>query len=507
MSNSGRFNDYSMVRILKIAYLFCLILPALTFCTPGGPQKERPPNIILILTDDQGYGDLGRHGHPLLNTPNLDRLHDESVRFDNFYVSASCSPTRAALMTGMHEFRNGVTHTILPREHLSIDAIILPQLLKKAGYRTGFIGKWHLGGDEGYAPEDRGFDYSSQRPGNMQDFAMHTFRNGEQREAFREDIYFDKAMKFIEEESDQPFFCYLATYAPHTPLVAPERNIAPYRESVDENTAIYLGEIDNIDENLGYLLEFLEEKELEENTILVFMNDNGVTMGLDAYNAGMRGCKCTIWHGGSRAMSFWRWPGHWEPHTHEHLTAHLDVLPTLCELAGAEIPDTLQEKLDGFSLLPLLETEENIKWHEDRLLYQHVARWPAGLAASHKHAMCAIRQGSWLLLRSEHCSDPACREQLSQCTYLLTVEEGATRMTYTAENAQFHWGLTTPGQWALFDTRIDPACLNDLAEENKELVSTLSSAYDSWWDEVYPDMIRHGGDQGKFRPIPESWIR
>jgi arylsulfatase A-like enzyme len=440
----------------------------------------------------------------------MDRLFDESVRFENFYVSPSCSPTRASLLTGMHEFRNGVTHTIVPREHLNREATILPQLLKGAGYRTGFIGKWHLGSGEGYSPEYRGFDFcSTTKGGNRAEFDPVIIRNGLefQREGFREDVYFDEAMTFMEESGDQPFFCYLATYSPHTPLVAPERNIEPYRDAVDEETAIYLGEVDNIDENLGRLLEFLREKNLEENTILIFMNDNGETEGLDLYNAGMRGCKCTIWHGGSRAMSFWRWPGHWKPHAHDHLTAHLDVLPTICELAGAEIPDSLRSGLDGFSLLPLLENEAPVAWHDDRLLFQHVARWPAGLAASHKHSMCGVRQGHYLLVRSEPCNDPLCREQLSQCTYLLTVMDGATKMTYTEENAPFHWGVTPPGQWALFDTKDDPACLKDLAAHHPDLVSTLSSAYDSWWDEVFPEMISHGGDQGRFRPIPDNWIR
>ncbi len=487
-------------QLAPLAALFLICLSARDMRARSDPEAQKP-NIILLLTDDQGYGDIGRHGHPLLRTPHMDRMFDESVRFDNFYVSPSCSPTRASLMTGMHEFRNGVTHTIEPREHLNREASILPQLLKTAGYRTGFIGKWHLGEGEGYSPGDRGFDFSPKLPGNNDEFSFHTFRDGEQREAFREDIYFDVAMKFMEESRDQPFFCYLATFSPHTPLAAPEENIAPYRDSVDENTATYLGEVENIDDNLGRLLEFLEEKGLEDNTILVFMNDNGETMGLDLYNAGMRGCKCTIWHGGSRAMSFWRWPGHWKPHTDEHLSAHLDVLPTLCEIAGARIPDSLQPKLEGFSLLPLLESTEAQSWHDDRLLFQHVARWPAGLAASHKYAMCGVRQGHYLLVRSTPCDDPACREQLSQCTALLRVQNGSRRQTYTKDNAQFHWGVTPPDRWVLYDTKADPACQQDLAEGKPELVSLLSSAYDSWWDDVFPEMIKNGGDVGKFRPV------
>ena len=308
-----------------------------------GQDGEAPPNIVFVLTDDQGYGDLGRHGHPFLKTPHLDKLAEESVRFENFYVSPSCSPTRAALLTGQHEFRNGVTHTTGGREKLSLDAVLLPEYLKKSGYRTGFVGKWHLGNDKPHEPASRGFDWTSTNQGGARvHFDPVMIRNGKRkrRKGFREDLFFDEAMAFIEESQDAPFFCYLATFSPHTPLAAPERDIAPFRDVVDEKKASYLGMITNIDRNMGRLMAFLEEKDLAKNSIVVFMNDNGVTEGLDIYNAGMRGCKCTIWEGGSRAMSFWRWPGHWKPHEVGNLTAHLDVFPTLCELAGTQLTES-----------------------------------------------------------------------------------------------------------------------------------------------------------------------
>lgn len=458
------------------------------------------PNIVFILTDDQGYGDLGRHGHPLLKTPNIDRLYDESVRFDNFYVSPSCSPTRAALMTGMHEFRNGVTHTIEPRERLNKNAVTLPELLKEGGYKTGFIGKWHLGGHKGYAPCDRGFDWcSTNQGGPHKHFDTDIIRNGKRmkREGFREDLFFDEAMTFIEESGDAPFFCYLATYSPHAPLGAPEEFIAPYRNDVSEEHATYLGMVANIDYNVGRLLKYLRERDLEKNTIIIFMNDNGETMGLDVYNAGMRGCKCTIWEGGCRAMSFWRWPGKWQPHTVNNLTAHLDVLPTLCDLTGVSVSDALQSKQEGFSLRPLLESNQPVIWHEDRILFHHVARWPSGLAESHKYAMCAARQGGYLLLRSRPCDDPKCTVKVrgDQCRTLRNVEKGGTSAVYTKDNAQFHWSASPAGRWVLFDVKKDPACQNDIALSKPELVSTLAAAYDRWWDNIYPDMLKAGGDK------------
>jgi len=470
------------------------------------PIEAAPkPNIVFILTDDQGYGDVGRHGHPLLKTPNIDRLHDEAVRFDNFYVSPSCSPTRAALMTGMHEFRNGVTHTIQPREHLWKDAAILPQLLKTAGYRTGFIGKWHLGGGKGYSPGERGFDWTATNPnGPRKHFDPDIIRNGRRtkRRGYREDLFFDEAMTFIREGGERRFFCYLATYSPHTPLAAPEKFIAPFRGKVTEEQATYLGMVANIDYNVGRLLKFLGEHGLEKDTILLFMNDNGQTKGLDVYNAGMRGCKCTIWEGGSRAMSLWRWPGHWTPHKVDNLTAHLDVLPTLCELAGVGLPKELQSELEGFTLVPLLEAKAPLSWHNDRMLFHHVARWPSGMAEAHKYAMCAVRQGNYLLLRSRPCDDPRCTPKVrgNQCHALRNVEKGTTKLIYT-DDAQFHWGVSPADRWVLFDVREDPACKRDLARAKRELAARMAAAYDRWWDDVYPDMVARGADRAKSRAV------
>lgn len=469
-------------------------------------ENDRP-NILFILTDDQGYGDLGRHGHPLLKTPNLDQLHDQSVRFENFYVSPSCSPTRAALLTGRHEFRSGVTHTQKPREHLHIDAVTLPQLFKESGYRTGFIGKWHLGGGKGYSPQFRGFDWTSTNAGGpFKHFDVEMVRNRkrEQSKGFREDVFFDDAMKFMEQCGDDPFFCYLSTYSPHAPVAAPEKNIENYRDKVDDPQAAYLGMVENIDDNVGRILKFLDEKKLAENTIVVFMNDNGQTMGLDVYNGGMRGCKCTIWEGGSRAMSFWRLPGKWKPKTVENLTAHLDVLPTLCDLAKVTVPEKLKPKLEGFSLRLLLESDSPQQWHDDRMLFHHVARWPSGRAKAHKYAMAGVRQGEYLLLRSHCCGDPECQKFSSQCVLMNLVDKGATRANYTKENAQFHWGVTG-GRWALYNSRKDRACEKDLAQSNPELVEKLSQAYDSWWEDVYPEMIAAGGDEGE--PIPRGALK
>lgn len=464
---------------------------ALAIPAHAAPTK---PNILFIITDDQGYGDWSTNGHPLLKTPNADKLAAESVRLENFYVSPSCSPTRAALLTGMHEFRSGVTHTQNPRVNLPHDTTTLPELLATAGYRTGFVGKWHLGSP----PSGHGFEWcSTNQGGPFEHFDPNMVRNGKKTKetGYREDIYFNDAMDFITESKDQPWFMYLSTYSPHDPLAAPEEFVAPFRGKVTEEQAQYLGMVANLDYNIGRLMAFLKEKNLDENTVVVLMSDNGQTYGLDVFNAGMRGCKVTAWEGGTRTFSYWRWTSHWPPHQVDNLSAHIDVLPTLCAVAGAKIPDALQPEIEGFDLLPVLESKDPIAWHDDRILYHHVARWPGGMAADHKYAMAGVRQGNYLLVRSRPCDNPNCEEANGQqCETLRSVESGSKRANYTAENAQFHWGVTPRGHWALFDAKKDPGCLNDLATTEPDRAAAMAAAYDAWWDKTFPVMVERGGD-------------
>ena len=273
--------------------------------------------------------------------------------------------------------------------------------------------------------------------------------------------------------------------------------MAPFRGKVPEEQAKYLGMVANLDYNIGRLLKFLQETGRDKNTIIILMNDNGETWGLDVYNAGMRGCKATIWEGGSRAFSFWSWPGKWPAHRVDNLAAHLDVLPTLCQVAGVKIPEKIQSELEGFSLVPLLETDKKIAWHDDRILYQHVGRWPSGLAAEHKYAMAGVRQGDYLLLRSRPCDSPKCTTDNYgfQCATLRNVEKGQKEATYTEGNAPYHWGVTPPGHWALFDVKKDPGCQNDLAEAESGRATALAAAYDKWWDAILPVMVERGGDR------------
>lgn len=441
------------------------------------------PNIIFILTDDQGYGDLGAHANPVLKTPCMDQLFRESVRFRDFCVSPSCSPTRCALMTGMHEFKSSVSHT-RDREYMSLDSITLPQLLKRAGYATGMFGKWHIGKTGRYRPEHRGFDLAITTADDSQQshFNPTLFRNGveEVQQGYRTDILFNEATQFIERHKDGPFFCYIPTYSPHAPLHAPEESIEPYRGKVTDDEATFFGMIANIDENLGKLMANLKAWGIEENTLVIFMNDNGGTAGIDLFNADMRGCKGTSWFGGTRAMSLWRWPGRFEPNTVDELTAHVDLLPTLAELAGVELGADHAARLDGYSLVPLL-TAAGGRW-PDRLLFTHMGRWPDGTARAHRYAQCAVRKQQYQLVRSEPCADEGCR---GECRVIRRGIAGQKKVAYSQTKGDYHYAGTQPqGEWALYDVTADPGQEENLAASRPELVKELASAYDAWWDSV-----------------------
>jgi arylsulfatase A-like enzyme len=417
------------------------------------------PNIVLVVSDDQGYGDLGRHGNPLIRTPHLDRLYDESVRFDDFHVSPTCAPTRAALMTGRHEFKNGVTHTIFERERLNLQATTIAQVLHAAGYRTGIFGKWHLGDEPPYQPGRRGFGETfihgaggigqtydgscGDAPGNRY-FDPVILHNGrfEKTHGYCTDVFFAEAMKWMEAiRGDAPFFCYLPTNAPHAPLDVPPEYEQLYADAVKPDVAKFLGMVSNLDDNVGKLLTKLDELGIERETLVIYMNDNGGTFGCEVFNAGMRGRKVTAHNGGTRAMSLWRWPSTLLPATVTALAAHLDIFPTFAELAGVELPDELANRLEGFSLVPLLASA-NAPWHDDRKLFTHVGRWRPG-SPPEKFGPCSVRWRQYLMVR-----------------------EG--------------------GAWALFDLRADPGETNNLATEHEDTVEQLAAAYDSWWSDVLP---------------------
>ncbi|MCU0786829.1 MAG: arylsulfatase [Verrucomicrobia bacterium] len=330
-------------------------------------RHARPPNVIVLLVDDQGYGDLSCHGNPVLKTPHLDRLHDESVRLTDFHVNPFCAPTRAALLTGRVSDRVGVRRTLNMRNYLRAGECTLGEIFQTNGYRTALVGKWHLGHNYPYRPMDRGFEEwfgigdcglaaTSDYWGNDR-FDDHYLHNGdwEAEPGFNTDVFFDRAMEFMRQKDERPFLLYLATNVPHFPWnVRPEWLEAFSGNEWPTDLDKFYASITRVDWNVGRLLKFLEEQGLAQNTIVVFATDNGTAHPENIYNAGMRGTKGSVYEGGHRVPCFVRWPEGklGPPRDISELAAHFDLLPTLAELAGIKLPATLE--LDGQSLVPLL---------------------------------------------------------------------------------------------------------------------------------------------------------
>ena len=443
------------------------------------PAPVRRPNIILILTDDQGYGDLGCHGNPHLKTPNLDRLHKESVRLTDFHVSPTCAPTRSALLTGRHEFFNGVTHTILERERMSLKATTLPQVLKHAGYTTGIFGKWHLGDEDAYQPGKRGFDevfihggggIGQTFPGSCGDAPGNRYfdpairHNGtfEKTTGYCTDVFFGQAEKWMASvKGKSPFFCLITPNAPHGPLDCPAGSDKPYFGKVPPDVAKFYGMIANIDDNVGRLLEKLDAWGIEKHSLVIFMTDNGTATGAKVFNAGMRGAKGSSYRGGTRVPSFWRWPGTLPAGVDvPALTCHWDVLPTLAELAGAVLEPKVAKQVAGRSLLPLLK-DAQAEWPR-RTFVAHVGRWDKGKAAGAKYANASIQDGLWSLV--------------------------------------FH-----KRQRELYDLRADSGERTNVAEQHPDIVEQLSAAYDRWWAEVLPCLENENAAGPKVNPFKAAY--
>lgn len=347
---------------------------AMTGCTTfRKPRAPRRPNILLIMSDDQGYGDMSAHGNPYLKTPNLDRLRGDGVRFERFYVCPVCTPTRACLMTGRYNYRTRAIDTYLGRAMMDPKEVTAAQLLGRAGYRTGIFGKWHLGDNYPMRACDKGFQESlvhrggglmqpSDWPGNTY-FNPTLSRNGQdfKSSGYCTDVFTDAAIDFISRRSSEPFFCYLPTNAPHTPLQIANEWAEPYRAlGLDGNVAKAYGMVANLDWNVGRILGKINQLGIARDTLVIFLTDNGPQAYGRApvrYNAGMRGTKGTVYEGGIRVPSFWRWPGTLDAGGRiDTMAAHIDVLPTLLEIAGVRNPGNRARatRVDGRSLVPLL---------------------------------------------------------------------------------------------------------------------------------------------------------
>ena len=413
-------------------------------------QQAQKPNVIVIITDDQGYGDLGYHGNEIVKTPNIDQFFGESVRATNFHVSPTCSPTRGALMTGRYTNWVGTWHTIAGRSLLFEDEKIMPQVFAENGYTTGMFGKWHLGDNYPFRPKDRGFQEVVRHGGGGitqgpdywgNDYFDDTYwHNGElqEYEGYCTDIFFNESMKFIKANREKPFFAYIALNAAHGPFHVPEEyyNLYQNEDQLLERQKRFYGMITNIDDNLKRLDDQLEKLRLAENTIVIFMTDNGTAAGFAesdgqtyGYNAGLRGTKGSEYEGGHRVPFAIRWPSGNIAGDQEldQLLAHIDLLPTLVDLA--DLTWTGSKDIDGKSFAPLLQNE-NEEW-KDRTLIVDSQR----LLSLVKWRKSAVMDATWRLVNGQE----------------------------------------------LYNINQDIGQTNDVAAEHPEVVARLRERYERWW--------------------------
>ncbi|MBL0125359.1 MAG: sulfatase-like hydrolase/transferase [Betaproteobacteria bacterium] len=328
-------------------------------------RAAEQPNVIFVLADDLGYGDLGAHGHPRLKTPNLDLLRGQSMRFIDHHVAPMCTPTRSELMSGISAFRNGASAVAQGGTTVRRELPMMPQFFKDSGYATAHFGKWHLGDNYPFRAQDRGFDLSIGYKGFGIDsvagewendaFDDRYWRNGTLTKitGYNTDVFFSESIQWMRQQT-RPFFVYLATTASHEPYYVESRYEKPY-EDLGKVRSAFFGMTSNLDENVGRLLRFLDESGLARNTIVIYMTDNGTGDRTLFFNAGMRGRKASLYDGGHRVPFFIRWPTGVKgtPRDIDTLSRSTDVLPTVIGLCGLKINKTAE--FEGRSLKPLLE--------------------------------------------------------------------------------------------------------------------------------------------------------
>ncbi len=432
---------------------------ALLIAVAFGPavHGQTSPNVIMIITDDQGYGDVGAHGNTMLQTPELDALASQSLRLTNFHVDPTCAETRAALMSGQFPLRVGVWHTIMGRSILKPDVVTMPEIFQSAGYRTGMFGKWHLGDNYPFRPHDRGFETTLHHGGGGvgqtpdvwgNDYFDDVYWSRDELTPVRgycTDVFFDAAKKFITTESDKPFFCYLATNAPHGPYEVAQEAKQPYLDKgVSEPMASFYGMIANIDQNIGDLLRLLDEQQLARETIVVFLTDNGTAAGYVAnrsnndswngFNAEMRGTKGQAYEGGHRVPCFIRFPdGARANQEFSSLTAHVDLLPTLAGLCNIPVDELKQ--LDGQDLLPLVDGKQLDDPLRTLVVQSHRVEVPQ------KWTKSAVLREPWRLINGDE-------------LYKFVDDSGQTK---------------------------------NVATQHPEVVAELRKAYEAWWEDCAPD--------------------
>jgi arylsulfatase A-like enzyme len=459
--------------MLVNSFKFLFIVVTCVISITSIAQKKSHPNVVLIITDDQGFGDLGYTGNTQIKTPIIDNFANSSIRFNNFYVSPVCAPTRSSLMTGRYSLRTGVRDTYNGGAIMASSEITIAEMLKQANYTTGLFGKWHLGDNYPSRPMDQGFDETLMHlaggMGQVGDITNYfkkdssyfdpiLWHNG-QKEAYKgycSDVFASNAIQFIEKNKNVPFFCYLSFNAPHTPLQVPEKyhqmyaHIDPSLE-FEKNNAAHLkmteqdkedarkvyGMVTNIDDNIGKLLQKLNDLGIEENTIVIFMTDNGPQQL--RYTAGMKGKKGTVYQGGTRVPFFFKYPALTKASKSiETMSAHIDVLPTLAELCHVELPKN--RTMDGKSLLPLIVGKQ-VEWSDRPLFLYWTRKYPE------LYNNIAIQQSGYKLV--------------GQTDYNASIEH-----------------------FELYNVKNDPYEQHNIVAENQSIAKTMKNQLDTIYNEL-----------------------
>jgi arylsulfatase A len=418
--------------------LVMLIIGAWVARRPATDAAAARPNVLFILTDDQGWGDLSLHGNPFVQTPNLDQLARSGARFDRFFVSPLCAPTRASLLTGRYHLRTGTVSVSQGWERMRGDELTLAEVFRQNGYATGCFGKWHNGEHAPEDPNGQGFDeflgFCAGHWNNYFDTELQHNNRMVPTKGFITDVLTDAALTFMGQHKAQPFFCYVPFNAPHSPHQVPDRYFNKYKvKGLDDEQASIYGMVENVDDNVGRLLQALDRLNLAQNTIVVFATDNGPNG--HRFNGGMKGIKGSVDEGGVRVPLFVRWPGRIRPQTLiRPNAAHIDLLPTLVDLCGLRF--TPAHPLDGRSLTSLLLGRSDTL--ADRMLFTHVTN-----------------------MNDSQLSD----------------EPGSVR------TAQYRL-VRQRGRSQLYDMRNDSTQTTDVAADQPQLVHRLQTAYDRWFTDV-----------------------
>lgn len=436
---------------------------------------RKKPNVILFLADDLGYGDVGCHGNPVVQTPNLDSFAQDSVEWDRFYVTPVCAPTRASMMTGRYNFRTGVTDVFGRGCEMATDETTLAEILRDASYATGLFGKWHLGGQPQQSPTQRGFDETLTFRGCAmradQYFNPTVLHNDvpETREGYCLDIFTDAAIDFMKTHRDDPFFIFLPSNLIHTPLVAPDDIVAQYDNlGLIESTQKTYAMVQNLDENFGRLRQALNELGLEEDTLLIATSDNGPCADsnpVERHMAGLHGLKGTVYENGIRVPCFMRWPnGFSSSGIRKPIAAHVDLLPTIVEACGASLPS--ETTLDGINLLPMLNEPEMAA--PDRNLF---FQWDSAHRPRRGHAYCVLNQ-RWKLVQPYGMDADAQQHIRDRYAELCRLQNRGER------------SVDGPARLELYDLQSDPGEHTDLSAEHPHIVEEMRTAYDTWFSEV-----------------------